>query len=128
MQTKKMADPVISTKQLRVILVVVCCILLIPYLVGCSIERKDSDEYMGNVGVYAGDVIPDENTAKAVATAIMQGIGHNEHERNWVPMMVIYDEKSAVWEVVLGAELTTGGCTIWIQKEDGKVLKVQYGE
>ena len=35
---------------------------------------------METAGLFAGDVIPDEETAKKVATAVVQGIAHNKTE------------------------------------------------
>ena len=87
---------------------------------------------METAGLFAGDVIPDEETAKKVATAVVQGIAHNQTEKKYIPQHVFFDDEEKVWQVILGPDtdelVLGGGCTVWIQQSDGKILKVQFGE
>ena len=95
---------------------------------------KNWDE---TVGTYEGPVIPNEETAIEVAKSIFNGMEKGKDAQKYVPQAVFYDEQDSVWIVSLWAEASKnetngywvgGDCSIALQKEDGKVLRIWYGE
>ena len=82
-------------------------------------------------GTYNKAVVPDENSAVEIATAIFNNMENSEYRREDVPQAVFYDEQDEVWIVSFWEESvhTLGGdCSIAIQKEDGRVLRIWFGE
>lgn len=96
----------------------------------------DNKNWNDTVGTYCSDVIPDEDTALKVAQAIFDGIEKNKIEQEYVPYSVFYDEQDEIWIVSFGENLDEfsdeiivgGGCDIAMQKKDGKVLRIWFGE
>jgi hypothetical protein len=84
------------------------------------------------VGTYQGDVIPDGETALVIATSIFDKINKSTSAQEFTPQLVFYDEEEAIWIVSFWEEtdLTTLGadCNIAMQKKDGKVLRIWFGE
>ena len=83
------------------------------------------------VGTYNGDVIPNENTAISIATQIFDSMEKSNAYDHFKPQAVFYDEQDAVWIVSLynSEEMHTGGdCNIAMQKRDGKILRIWFGE
>lgn len=83
-------------------------------------------------GVYMGDVCPDEKSAIDLATAIYNNIPKSSAAEKYTPQHAFFDEQNDVW-VVLFQEKTDryvagGGCSIVLQKKDGKVLQIRFGE
>ena len=64
------------------------------------------------IGTYGGMVIPDEETALKIAKAIFDGM------EIWI---VSFGKNSN--HIMLG-----GDCNIAMQKKDGKVLRIWFGE
>lgn len=88
------------------------------------------------VGTYQEDVLPDKETALAVATAIFHGMEKDTVAQKYTPQSIFYDKEDSIWivffhegveenatEVVMG-----GGYSIALQKKDGKVLRIWMGE
>ena len=106
----------------------ICC-------VGCH-KNTDHIDWNDNIGTYQHPVIPNEEVAVSVANQIFKGMIGNELRENYVPQRVIYDEVDEIWVVSFWANddtddkiITVGGdCSIAIRKEDGKVLKIWFGE
>ena len=86
-----------------------------------------------NVGTYSRQaVIPDEETALKIAKAIFDGMEKSKDVQEYVPQSVFYDNQDEIWivsfwknshEITLGAD-----CNIAMQKKDGKVLRIWFGE
>ncbi len=90
---------------------------------------KDWNE---TVGTYTESAIPDKDTALEVATAIFNGMDKSRGAKEYVPKSVFFDYQDEVWIVSFGKgsdEFILGGdCSIAIQKKDGKVLRIWFGE
>ena len=90
---------------------------------------KNWDE---TVGTYTESVIPDKDTALEVATVIFNGMDKSRGAKEYVPNSVFYDDQDEIWIVSFGKdsdEIILGGdCSIAIQKKDGKVLRIWFGE
>ncbi len=90
---------------------------------------KNWDE---TVGTYTESVIPDKDTALEVATVIFNGMDKSRGAKEYVPKSVFYDDQDEIWIVSFGKdsdEIILGGdCSIAIQKKDGKVLRIWFGE
>lgn len=85
------------------------------------------------IGTYSGNaVIPDEETALKIAKAIFDGMEKSKDAQKYVPQSVFYDNQDEIWIVSFGEnsnQLTLGGdCNIALQKKDGKVLRIWFGE
>lgn len=84
------------------------------------------------IGSYQGEVIPDKEIALEMATAIFNGMEKSEESEHFVPQSIFFDEKDEIWIVSFGkdsSEMILGGdCSIAMQKKDGKVLRIWFGE
>lgn len=104
---------------------------MINYKIGIYHDKNWTVE----VGTYQGDAIPNEEVAVMVATQIFNGMDKNIAERAYIPQQVFYDEEDEVWIVSFWPKIeeagliTVGsGCSIAMQKKDGKVLRIWFGE
>lgn len=92
-------------------------------------DNKNWDE---SIGTYVMDVIPDEETALKTAEAIFNGMEKSETAQEYVPQSVYYDEQDGIWIISFwqeSDEATLGNdCNIAMQKKDGKVLRIWFGE
>lgn len=81
---------------------------------------------------YQGAVIPDKKTALEIATIIFNRMRKSNATQKYVPQSVFYDEQDEIWIVSFWRdtdELILGGdCSIAMQKQDGKVLRIWFGE
>lgn len=85
------------------------------------------------MGTYSGKpVIPNEETAIKIAKAIFDGMEKSKEAQKYVPQSVFYDNQDEVWIVSFwdnSNHHTTGeDCNIALQKEDGMVLRIWFGE
>lgn len=89
------------------------------------------------IGTYKGDAVPDKETALEIAQAVFNGMGKSNGEKQLVPGSIFYDEEDEIWIVTFspvsdqlpdGVLIVGGGCSIAIQKSDGKILRIWYGE
>lgn len=128
-------------KAFTLLLAIVSCIILLSaceekpaknaivnYETGCYYDKNWDD----TVGTYADAVIPDKETALEMAKAIFSGMKKGKEEQEYVPQSVFYDDQDEVWIVSFwensDAFVLGGGCSIAMQKSDGKVLRIWFGE
>lgn len=128
----------------RILLLLFTIILCMVLLSACEIKGRENDmvifesgnyhdkNWSESVGTYKKAVVPNEETALEIAKAIFNGIDKSKEAQDYIPQMVFYDEQDEVWIVSFwkeSSEITLGGdCSIAIQKEDGKVLRIWFGE
>ena len=130
----------------RVLVLVVLVIALI--LISCSAcgkSQKQNDmvkfesgtyhnkNWSESIGTYSRKaVVPDEETALKVAKAIFDGMEKSKAAQKYVPQSVFYDEQDEVWIVSFWESsnqyILGGDCSIALQKKDGKVLRIWFGE
>ena len=86
-------------------------------------------------GTYLEPVVPDKETACKIAQAIFDGIPKYGEEQKFTLQNVFYDAEDEIWIVSFwedwddSGEITMGyDCSIAIQKSDGKVVKIWFGE
>ena len=102
---------------------------MIKYETGTFYDKNWSEP----VGTYSGKaVIPDEKTALKIAKAIFDGMEKSKEVQKYVPQSVFYDNQDEVWVISFwknSNQTTLGGdCNIALQKKDGKVLRIWFGE
>ena len=107
------------------------------YTVYVGYRKFSSEDFNFDIGVYEGDVIPNEETAICVAKQIFEGrIDKPKAYDGFEPVALHYDKSSGIWVVMFKdpAEFTPeymtpgGGFNIAIQQEDGRVLKMWADE
>ncbi len=119
-------------------------LLSITLFSACGNDKKENDmvkyesgiyydkNWDETVGTYTESVIPDKDTALEVATVIFNGMDKSRGAKEYVPKSVFYDDQDEIWIVSFGKdsdEIILGGdCSIAIQKKDGKVLRIWFGE
>lgn len=101
----------------------------IPYREGVY----DYTSWDETTGTYTEDVLPDRETAVAVATQIFDGMNKSPSAQEYTPQSVFYDEQNAVWIVSFWQEsddktVVGSDCSIALQKKDGRVLRIWFGE
>lgn len=101
---------------------------MVKYKSGNYYDKNWSED----AGTYTGVVVPDKETALEIAKAIFNGMDKSKDAQEYVPKSVFYDNQDEIWiisfakdsnEIILG-----GDCSIAIQKKDGKVLRIWFGE
>lgn len=88
------------------------------------------------VGTYQNDAIPNQEVALNVAIQVFEGMQKSDIAQKYVPQSVFYDEQDEIWIVSFFNEQSDesdmiedgGGCSIAIQKSDGKILRIWFGE
>lgn len=130
---------------MRRTLVVLVIILSTISCSACGNSKKENDmikyesgnfhdkNWSETIGTYSGRaVIPDEETALKIAEAIFDGMEKSKEAQKYVPQSVFYDNQDEIWIVSFwenSNQLTLGGdCNIALQKKDGKVLRIWFGE
>lgn len=130
---------------MRRILVVFVIVLSMISCSACGKSQKENDmikyesgtfydkNWSESIGTYSGKaVIPDEETALKIAKAIFDGMEKSKEVQEYVPQSVFYDVQDEVWIVSFwksSNKITLGGdCNIALQKKDGKVLRIWFGE
>ena len=95
-----------------------------------SFYDKNWSEIIGTYSKKA--VIPDEETALKIAITIFEGMEKSKEAQRYVPQTVFYDTDDEIWIVTFGnnsSRIALGGdCSIAMQKADGKVLRIWFGE
>ena len=90
---------------------------------------KNWDE---TVGTYSDAAVPNKETAIKIAQAIFDGMKKSNEEQKYILQSVFYDEQDEIWIVSFGdnsSQIILGGdCSIAIQRKDGKVLRIWFGE
>ena len=133
-----------SKKKMKITTVLLFVIILpVILLSACRSKKEDNtikfitgNYYNKNwnetVGTYTGDAIPDKTTAIEIAEAIFSGMNKSEKSQKYVPKMVFYDEEDEVWIVSFGQDsdrmIVGENCSIALQKSDGKILRIWFGE
>lgn len=129
----------------RIFILMLSTILSIVLLSACtSLEKKEinmikfesgtyfNKDWDDTVGTYKNAVVPNQDVALEIAQAIFKGMDKSNEAQAFVPQSVFYDEKDGIWIVSFWKEsnsITIGGdCNIAIQKEDGKILRIWFGE
>lgn len=89
------------------------------------------------VGTYKGPAVPDKETARYIAQAVLNGINKNNESNQFGTGSIFYDESDEIWIVTFfpssdhlpeGVYMVGGDCSIAIQKSDGKILRIWSGE
>ncbi len=96
----------------------------------------DKDWTETEPGTYKGAAIPDKETALHIATAIFDGMEKSEEAKAFTAQKVFFDTEDEIWIVSFWEEpalpddmLRVGNdCSIALQKSDGKVLRICFGE
>lgn len=129
--------------------IVIYIIVIIVSFVGCGVVQ---DKYKGGenmnvkfrtgtyhnkkwdetIGTYQNDVIPNKDVALNVAVQIFEGMQKSDNMQSYVPQSIFFDEEDNVWVVSFWEQskepMLGGGCSIAIQKKDGKILRIWFGE
>ncbi len=127
-------------------IIIITTIFMVVVSSGCSnneeeenmISYKSGTYYNKNweetVGTYNGDVVPDENAALEIAMVIFNNMSKSDNAHEYKPQKVFYDVEEEIWIVSFWKDYSTdniqlgGSCSIAIQKNDGKVLRIWFGE
>lgn len=92
-------------------------------------HNKDWNE---TVGTYSKTVVPNEEIALDIAKAIFNGMDKSKEAQDYVPQSIFFDEQDEIWIVSFWKESNNSSlgsdCSIAIQKKDGKVLRIWFGE
>lgn len=98
------------------------------YQEGIFYDKNWSD----TVGTYEGNVVETKETAVAIATAVYNGIDKSQSMSNFTPQCVFFDKQDEIWIVSFCTDskenVVGGDCSIAIQKQDGRVLRIWFGE
>lgn len=92
-----------------------------------------------DVGTYQGTVVPDKETALVIATAIFEPLKNTYPLEDFVPQTVFYDEEDSIWIVSFWEDspqesednllvITGYSCSIAFRAEDGRILRIWFGE
>lgn len=91
--------------------------------------NKDWNE---SVGTYKKVAVPNKNVAIEIAQAIFNGMDKSGEMQKYIPQSIFYDEQDEIWIVSFGKEsneiILGEDCSIAIQKADGKILRIWFGE
>lgn len=83
-------------------------------------------------GTYTGNAVESKETAVAVATAVYNGMRKSQSMSNLTPQSVFFDSQDEIWIVTFGTDgkenVVGGDCSIAIQKQDGRILRIWFGE
>lgn len=125
-------------------LVLFTIILSMVFCSACGNSKKENDmvkyesgnyhdkNWSETIGTYGGMVIPDEETALKIAKAIFDGMEKSKDAKEYVLQSVFYDNQDEIWIVSFGKNsnhiMLGGDCNIAMQKKDGKVLRIWFGE
>lgn len=128
----------------RIILLSIQIIFSLVLLSACEIQKKEIDmvnfesgnyfnkDWDETAGTYKKAVVPNKNVAIEIAQAIFNGMDKSEEAQKYVPQSIFYDEQDEIWIVSFGKEsnevILGGDCNIAIQKANGKILRIWFGE
>ena len=98
------------------------------YEEGIFYDKNWSD----TAGTYTGNAVESKETAVAVATAVYNGMRKSQSMSNLTPQSVFFDSQDEIWIVTFGMDgkenVAGGDCSIAIQKQDGRILRIWFGE
>lgn len=126
-------------KIFKSVLIIIAGTLILLFFSACTSQNIQYDEgiyankdWNETVGTYTSDVVKTKETAIQMAVAVYNGMDKSNDMSDLTPTSVFYDEQDEIWIVSFSkesAEHTVGGdCSIAIQKKDGKVLRIWFGE
>ncbi len=118
-------------------------------LTGCSEAKKEkkqaekieqlqelyAENWSENNGCYDHDVLPTKETAEAVAQQIFDSIKEEYGKEEYELIYATYYKTENAWMVFFhrpqkedGLTLMGGGCTIALNKANGQVMRVFWGQ
>ena len=125
-------------KHIRICFLALCALCVVIGISGCTTKQTPEESFAQKWGfggvLHTDDVIPNEETAISVATAIFSNIQKRPYYSDLVFSHVSYHAENEAWIVLFspkaeeGTAITGGGCTIILRKSDGCVLGIVSGE
>lgn len=133
-------------KKIFITIQIILCILL---LAACKTPNKENADMIQfeshksldidwneTAGTYEKDVVPDKETALKIAQAVFDSMKKDEEDQKYVAQHIYYYEQDQIWAVLFWEDynddaieyMVGGGCSIYIQKKDGKILRIEFGE
>ena len=131
-----MAYAIESEYNMKRTLVLFTIILSMVFCSACGNSKKENDMVKYESGNYHdknwSETIGTEETALKIAKAIFDGMEKSKDAKEYVPQSVFYDNQDEIWIVSFGKNsnhiMLGGDCNIAMQKKDGKVLRIWFGE
>lgn len=123
--------------------IAISVLLLSLLLSSCANDTSDQEiqfeegifydkNWSDTAGTYTGNVVESKETAVAVATAVYNGMRKSQSMSNLTPQSVFFDSQDEIWIVTFGMDgkenVAGGDCSIAIQKQDGRILRIWFGE
>lgn len=118
-------------------------LLLLLLLVSCGNDMSDREiqfeegifydkNWSDTAGTYTGNAVESKETAVAIATAVYNGMHKSQSMSDLTPQSVFFDSQDEIWIVTFGMDskenVVGGDCSIAIQKLDGRILRIWFGE
>lgn len=118
-------------------------LLLLLLLVSCGNDMSDREiqfeegifydkNWSDTAGTYTGNAVESKETAVAIATAVYNGMHKSQSMSDLTPQSVFFDSQDEIWIVTFGTDgkdnVAGGDCSIAIQKLDGRILRIWFGE
>lgn len=123
--------------------IAISVLLLSLLLSSCANDMSDQEiqfeegifydkNWSDTAGTYTGNVVESKETAVAIATAVYNGMRKSQSMSNLTPQSVFFDSQDEIWIVTFGMDgkenVVGGDCSIAIQKQDGRILRIWFGE
>ena len=123
--------------------IAISVLLLSLLLSSCANDTSDQEiqfeegifydkNWSDTAGTYTGNVVESKETAVAIATAVYNGMRKSQSMSNLMPQSVFFDNQDEIWIVTFGTDgkenVVGGDCSIAIQKQDGRILRIWFGE
>ena len=123
--------------------IAISVLLLSLLLSSCANDTSDQEiqfeegifydkNWSDTAGTYTGNVVESKETAVAIATAVYNGMRKSQSMSNLTPQSVFFDSQDEIWIVTFGMDgkenVVGGDCSIAIQKQDGRILRIWFGE
>lgn len=123
--------------------IAISVLLLSLLLSSCANDTSDQEiqfeegifydkNWSDTAGTYTGNAVESKETAVAVATAVYNGMRKSQSMSNLTPQSVFFDNQDEIWIVTFGMDdkenVAGGDCSIAIQKQDGRILRIWFGE
>ena len=123
--------------------IAISVLLLSLLLSSCANDTSDQEiqfeegifydkNWSDTAGTYTGNVVESKETAVAVATAVYNGMRKSQSMSNLTPQSVFFDSQDEIWIVTFGMDgkenVAGGDCSIAIQKQVGRILRIWFGE
>ena len=130
-------------------IILLLCIVIVNLTSSCmNVKKNEGDDMTYDSGIYyykdwdsmdttySGEVVPTKECAIEIATAIFNSMSKSEEMNAYKVSSVFYDTEDEFWVVTFAdyydeendMYILGGGVSIAIQKNDGRVLKIWYGE